>query len=95
MYVPDMTSARGGQLAGILWRETDSEHILGEGLVAEDDALLPPVPDCQHEVRVTADRCQQISFSREIHVTVCLLCTSCNHKLTTGDLEVQRLFLRE
>ena len=77
--IPNVSSARGGQLARVLGRETDSEDILRKGLVSEDDALLLPVPDSQHEVRVASDRRQQIPFSREIHVTVRLLRPSCNH----------------
>ena len=77
--IPNVSSSRGGQLARVLGRETDSEDILRKGLVPEDDALLLPFPDSQHEVRVASDRRQQIPFSREIHVTIRLLCPSCNH----------------
>ena len=77
-HPPNVPSARGGELAGVVRGEADAVDVLREGLAAEDGALLPPVPHGQHEVWVAAHRGQQLPLPRaEVHVAVHLLRTTC------------------
>ena len=56
-----MGGTSSGQLPLQLSGEGDAEDVLGEGLGAQHDLLLPPVPHRQHEVRVPALGGQQFS----------------------------------
>ena len=74
---PDVSGARGRELAWVLRGETDSVDVLGKGLAAEHCALLLPVPHSQHEVRMPSHGCQQVSIRAEVHVAVHFLCPFC------------------
>ena len=74
---PYVSSARGSELLCILRREGYPVYVLREGLAAQHNLLLHPVPHGEHVVWIPANGGQQITVPRtEVHVTVHRLSTT-------------------
>jgi len=62
LSLPDVAGTRRGQLTLKVGGETDSEDILGKGFRPQHRLLSLPVPQSQHEIWISSNRCQQLTI---------------------------------